>query len=100
MKEPEFSVWQMLGACASLAGFGGIVNYLTTVKAKKNFRWADFFIEFVCSAFVGIIFGAFFVATDMPILLAFAGAGVAGHMGTRSLMVLREAYRLSGQNKK
>ena len=32
--------------------------------------------------------------TNMPIILALAGAGVAGHLGTRSLMMLRDKYGL------
>ena len=58
----------------------------------KKFKWSSFFIELVCSAFVGVIFGLFFVATNMPIILALAGAGVAGHLGTRSLMMLKDKY--------
>ena len=94
MTDPEFSLGQMLLACATLAGLGGVVNYLTTLTAHKEFRLIDFFIEFLCSAFVGIVFGLFFVATNMPEIMTLAGAGVAGHIGTRSLMVLREAYKL------
>ena len=48
----------------------------------------------MCSAFVGVVIGLFFVATNMPIILALAGAGVAGHLGTRSLMMLRDKYGL------
>ena len=94
-KEPELSFLQQLIAFATLAGLGGIVNYLTTLKTGKKFKWSSFLIELVCSAFVGIIFGLFFVATDMPIIMSLAGAGVAGHLGTRSLMMLRSKYNLS-----
>lgn len=94
MKEPELSFFQQLAAFATLAGLGGIVNYLTTVKTGKKFKWSSFWIEFICSAFVGLIFGLFFVASNMPIMLALAGAGVSGHLGTRSLMLLREKYGL------
>ena len=95
MKEPELSFLQQLAAFAALAGLGGVVNYLTTLKTGKKFKWSSFWIELVCSAFVGVIFGLFFVATDMPIYMALAGAGVAGHLGTRSLMMLREKYGLN-----
>lgn len=94
-KEPELSFFQQLIAFAMLAGLGGIVNYLTTIKAGKKFKWSAFWIELVCSAFVGVIFGLFFVATDMPIIMSLAGAGVSGHLGTRSLMMLRSKYNLS-----
>lgn len=94
MKEPELSFFQQLCAFAVLAGFGGIVNYLSTIKANKRFKFSSFFIELVCSAFVGVIFGLFFIATNMPVVLALAGAGVAGHLGTRSLMMLRQKYGL------
>ena len=93
-KEPELSFFQQLIAFATLAGLGGIVNYLTTIKAGKKFKWPSFFIELICSAFVGVIFGLFFVATNMPIYMALAGAGVAGHLGTRSLMMLKDKYGL------
>ena len=62
------SFFQQLIAFAALAGLGGVVNYLTTIKAGKKFKWPSFFIELICSAFVGVIFGLFFVATDMPII--------------------------------
>ena len=39
-----------------------------------------------------MVIGLFFIATNMPIILAFAGAGVAGHLGTRSLMMLKDKY--------
>ena len=92
MKEPELSFLQQLLAFAALAGLGGIVNYLTTIKAGKKFKWSAFWIELVCSAFVGVVCGLFFVATNMPIIMSLAGAGVAGHLGTRSLMMLRDKY--------
>ncbi|HNJ86974.1 MAG TPA: phage holin family protein, partial [Agitococcus sp.] len=94
-KEPELSFFQQLLAFATLAGLGGVVNYLTTLKTGKKFKWSSFFIELVCSAFVGVIFGLFFVATDMPIIMSLAGAGVSGHLGTRSLMMLHSKYNLS-----
>ena len=94
-KEPELSFLQQLLAFATLAGLGGVVNYLTTLKTGKKFKWSSFWIGLVCSAFVGVIFGLFFVATDMPIIMSLAGAGVAGHLGTRSLMMLRSKYNLS-----
>ena len=53
--------------------------------------WA-FFIELICSAFVGVVIGLFFISTNMPIYMALAGAGVAGHLGTRSLMMLKDKY--------
>lgn len=93
-KEPELSFLQQMMAFASLAGLGGVVNYLTTIKTGKKFKWSAFWIELVCSAFVGVIFGLFFVATDMPIIMSLAGAGVAGHLGTRSLMMLKDKYGL------
>ena len=94
-KDPELSFFQQLLAFATLAGLGGVVNYLTTIKAGKKFKWSAFWIELVCSAFVGVIFGLFFVATDMPIIMSLAGAGVSGHLGTRSLMMLHSKYNLS-----
>ena len=96
-KEPELSFFQQLMAFATLAGLGGVVNYLTTLKTGRKFKWSAFWIELVCSAFVGVIFGLFFVATDMPIIMSLAGAGVAGHLGTRSLMMLRSKYNLSDE---
>ena len=53
MKEPELSFFQQLLAFAMLAGLGGVVHYLTTLKTGKNFKWPSFFIELICSAFVG-----------------------------------------------
>lgn len=96
-KEPELSFFQQLLAFASLAGLGGVVHYLTTIKAVKKFKWSAFLIELVCSAFVGVVCGLFFVATDMPIIMSLAGAGVSGHLGTRSLMMLRSKYNLSDE---
>ena len=93
-KDPELSFFQQLIAFAMLAGLGGIVKYLTTLKTGKKFKWSSFFIELICSAFVGVIFGLFFVATNMPIILVLAGAGVASHLGTRSLIMLRDKYGL------
>ena len=93
-REPELSFLQQILAFATLAGLGGIVNYLTTLKTGRKFKWSSFWIELVCSAFVGVIFGLFFIATDMPVVMALAGAGVSGHLGTRSLMMLRSKYNL------
>lgn len=98
-KEPELSFFQQLMAFASLAGLGGVVNYLTTIKTGKKFKWSSFWIEFICSAFVGVVSGLFFIATDMPIIMALAGAGVAGHLGTRSLMMLKDKYGLKDYEK-
>ena len=77
MKEPELSFFQQLLAFATLAGLGGVVHYLTTLKTSKKFKWPSFFIELICSAFVGVIFGLFFVAADMPIIMSLAGVGIS-----------------------
>lgn len=37
-KEPELSFFQQLLAFATLAGLGGIVNYLTTLKTGRKFK--------------------------------------------------------------
>ena len=50
MKEPELSFFQQLIAFAALAGLGGVVHYLTTLKTGKKFKWPSFFIELICSA--------------------------------------------------
>ena len=55
---------------AALAGLGGVVNYLTTLKTGKKFKWPSFFIELICSAFVGVVIGLFFISTNMPIYMA------------------------------
>ena len=73
-KEPELSFFQQLIAFAMLAGLGGVVHYLTTLKTGKKFKWASFFIELICSAFVGVVIGLFFISTHMPIYVALAGA--------------------------
>ena len=86
------SVFQQLIAFAALAGLGGVVHYLTTLKTGRNFKLSSFFIELICSAFVGVVIGLFFISTNMPIYMALVGAGVAGHLGTRSLMMLRDKY--------
>ena len=41
-KEPELSFFQQLLAFASLAGLGGIANYLTTIKAGKSLNGRHF----------------------------------------------------------
>ena len=88
------SYFQQLLALASLTGLGGVVHYLTTLKTGRKFKLSSFFIELICSAFVGVVIGLFFISTHMPIYMALAGAGVAGHLGTRSLMMLRDKYGL------
>ena len=40
--------------------------------------------------FVGVVIGLFLLRLICPIILALAGAGVSGHLGTRSLMMLRQ----------
>ena len=45
-KEPELSFFQQLLAFATLAGLGGIVNYLTTLKTGRKFKWSSFWIVF------------------------------------------------------
>ena len=39
---------------AALAGLGGVVHYLTTLKTGRKFKLSSFFIELICSAFVGV----------------------------------------------
>ena len=97
-RDPELSFLQQILAFATLASLGGIVHYLTTLKTGRKFKWSSLWIELICSAFVGVIFGLFFIATDMPVIMALAGAGVAGHLGTRSLMMLRSKYNLKDGN--
>ena len=48
------SFFQQLLAFATLAGLGGVVHYLTTLKTSKKFKWPSFFIELICSAFVDL----------------------------------------------
>ena len=64
-KDPELSFFQQLIAFASLAGLGGVVHYLTTLKTGKKFKWPSFFIELICSAFVGVVLGILFLAVGV-----------------------------------
>lgn len=95
IKDPNnYSFLQQIFLFGIVAAIGGFVNYLSTIRKGQAFSWHDSIIEFVSSGFVGVLFGMFFLATNMNIYLAFVGAGAAGHFGTRSLMVLRDAYKL------
>lgn len=92
----DFSLLQLMIYFATIAGFGGVANYLSKIKGKK-ISIRDLAMEFFISSFVGVVFGLFFIATDMPLIMALAGAGLSGHMGTRSLMLLRDKYNLDNK---
>ena len=44
-KEPELSFFQQLIAFAMLAGLGGVVHYLTTLKTGKNLNGRLFLLS-------------------------------------------------------
>lgn len=85
--------WYLIGA-ALIASWGGAVRYVESLKRGRKHEWTALFSEVFVSAFVGLIFGLCLYSVSAPVYAAFAGAGIAGHMGTRALMGLRDQYNL------
>ena len=93
-QDPES--WYLLGT-ALIAAWGGAVRYLESLKRGRKHEWGQLFSEMFISAFVGLIFGFCLYSVSAPVYAAFAGAGIAGHMGTRALMGLRDHYNMRGK---
>lgn len=85
--------WYLIGASV-IAAWGGAVRYFESLKRGRKHELSALLSEMFISAFVGLIFGLCLYSVSAPVYAAFAGAGIAGHMGTRALMGLRDHYNM------
>lgn len=95
-EQQDPGAWHLIGT-ALIAAWGGAVRYLESLKRGRKHEWGALASEMFISAFVGLIFGFGLYSVSAPVYAAFAGAGVAGHMGTRALMGLRDQYNMRGK---
>lgn len=77
-----------------IGAWGGIVNSLSTMRRSSSkgeklaFSLVVLIADLACAAFCGLV--AYWVVRDMDIPpgMIYAAAGVAGHMGSRTLFLL------------
>jgi hypothetical protein len=95
MPEKDPTTWTAATwALAVLMAFGGgIVNWYAKLKRGhvRAFNVVELFGEIFASGIVGL--GTFMglAGIDQPLGVCAAGAGIAGHMGTRLLFALERA---------
>lgn len=79
---------------------GGIINWLSRLKqgTTRKFNVIELLGEVFTSGFIGV--GAFMVIESLgqPIGLCAAGAGLAGHMGTRLLFLIEKTLESRATN--
>ena len=80
----------------AMAVGGGIVNWYTRLRRGhvRVFNFIELFGEIFASGLVGL--GTFMglAGLEQPVGVCAAGAGIAGHMGTRLLFALERAAEL------
>lgn len=76
-----------------MAVWGGMINYLSRLrKSSKIFDWRELLIELFISAFSAIVVGLIAFAFNVHWLLVLAMAGIAGHAGGRTVMLLDKLW--------
>lgn len=77
---------------AILASWGGLVHYIQRSRRSRYFSIVELIGELVTSAFAGIITYMVSLHLHMDPIPAAALAGIAGHMGSRSLFLLENKW--------
>lgn len=100
-KDPLNYPLKQYGFMLGIALLGGVVSWASKVRAGTLAAWnvMQFVGELATSAFAGLI--AFWICEYMncPPLLTVALVGIAGHMGTRGIVVFEQwAQRKWGVN--
>lgn len=90
-KDPSTYGWLIYLGFAGLSGWGAIVAYLRKVRMGRKFRWRELALDLLCAPFIGVIAGMVCIGMNMPLPLAFALSGLAGHAGPRILGKLTES---------
>lgn len=81
--------WLML-----MAIWGGTVRYLRDIKRKsRRFIWRDALLEWIISAFSGIVTAYVCMWMDMPFAFTAAAAGISGHLGGAAIDVWESRFR-------
>ena len=74
--------------------WGGIAGYIGKIKrGHTRFSIAELIGELVISAFVGVITYLFCQAAQIDELIAAAMVGIAGHMGSRAILMMEKAFQ-------
>lgn len=74
-----------------LAAWGGTANYLSRLKRnKQSFSVVELVGEWVISAFAGFMAALACIELGYSFAVAAAAAGVAGHMGGRSIYLIEQ----------
>jgi hypothetical protein len=82
-------VWFVL-----LAIWGGTVNYISRRKKDKApFSVVELIGEWSISGFAGVITVLICQEMGMSVMLTAAGAGIAGHMGGRSIFIVEQLFQ-------
>ena len=70
-----------------IAVAAGALGYYHKLKMGRDFSWIEFCLELVTSGICGVV--AFWIFTGLGVnqYLAAAACAIAGHMGTRSLLL-------------
>lgn len=77
-----------------MAIWGGTVGYMRKVMRKKRpFLWREMFLEWVISAFAGIVTAYLCVWAGMPFTFTAAAAGISGHLGGAAIDIWEARFR-------
>lgn len=84
-KDPNTVSWLIYLGFAALSTWGAAVAHLRKVRMGRKFRWVELGLDLFCAPFIGVIAGFLCLGLSMPMPLAFALSGLAGHAGPRIL---------------
>lgn len=88
--DPGWLAFVLIGL---MAIWGGCVNYFSRLrKSAGSFSWRELFIELMISAFAAIVVGLFAFAFNVHWLFVLGLAGIAGHAGCRTVMLLDKLW--------
>lgn len=101
----DFNIWT-IAIGLGMAAWGGIVSYMHKAMrgiARCNLR--EFALELMTSCFAGLLAFIFALYMGVPVYVAGALSGIAGHAGTRTIflfqsMAMRRARRALGGDDK
>ena len=77
----------------AMALLGGTANYLAKIKKQSaKFTYLGLIIEWVISAFAGIVVAFLCIELNYSMYVTAAATGIAGHMGGRAVFLLEQLF--------
>lgn len=85
-----------------LSTWGGIVNYIQSVRKGRTFSWRELMFDLITSSFAGLLTYYFCLSAGISDTMSAILIAISGHMGTRAISgfeaIHRQIFGKNGEN--